>query len=588
MQQKSIPINAVMPGEKADDMNMGEGQFTAYASTWTREPDCYGDVVAKGAFTRTLNEWKTSGDSIPILYGHNSADPDYNIGYVKQAVQDEHGLKILGQLDIDNNPKAAQVYKLLKGRRLRQMSFAFTINSKANIPLTNGTSVRELRDVTLYEVSIVPLGANQDTSIEAVKSAIDSTAKAQKNLNEYALWQYNYERKNNNDMNLLQKLESIEKKIGEYKSRLDAGENILPDEEKDLEQKTKEAKELRRRIDLFKSVNADLAANGVPEVKNGRPTQGEAVGTKKRGHLSLRSISSEAPRTVIGYSGKLLEKGLAPQGQALFPVPIVNTEPIAAYAGGEVPPRLLDYLQAVTRDAPTYSVIQEVEKEDSGKASVVAPGEEKPVKKIGLERLDQRLKVVAVLSEPIDKFLLEDAGNIYNWLGTRYVIEVFNAIEDEIINGDGTGEHFTGLEHAKGTKSLPYAGTILDTIMAGTNALETIGLVPDIIALSPADWLTIQKLRDDNGAYYMGNVVDPVQRTLWGRQIATVPGLPEGTGWVIGAGALTLSTDGVNRIEWDTSGGFTRNQIQARVEGRYNLDILKPHALIKLDLKAKA
>lgn len=29
--------------------------FVGYASTWTRDPDSYGDVVAKGAFTRTLD-----------------------------------------------------------------------------------------------------------------------------------------------------------------------------------------------------------------------------------------------------------------------------------------------------------------------------------------------------------------------------------------------------------------------------------------------------------------------------------------------------------------------------------------------------
>lgn len=33
-----------------DDSGLKDGEFIAYPSTFTREPDCYGDVVAKGAF----------------------------------------------------------------------------------------------------------------------------------------------------------------------------------------------------------------------------------------------------------------------------------------------------------------------------------------------------------------------------------------------------------------------------------------------------------------------------------------------------------------------------------------------------------
>ena len=35
---------------KADNL----GAIVGYASTWTREPDSYGDVVAKGAFAECI------------------------------------------------------------------------------------------------------------------------------------------------------------------------------------------------------------------------------------------------------------------------------------------------------------------------------------------------------------------------------------------------------------------------------------------------------------------------------------------------------------------------------------------------------
>lgn len=142
---------------KSDSLGDGleEGDFKAYVSTWTRTPDCYGDVVAKGAFSQTLRKWDMSGSCIPVLYGHNETDPDYNIGYVKSAIEDDHGLLVTGHLDIDTNAKAAQVYRLLKGHRLSQMSFGYTIERKAQAQSAKGMA-NELQAVNLLEVSIVP------------------------------------------------------------------------------------------------------------------------------------------------------------------------------------------------------------------------------------------------------------------------------------------------------------------------------------------------------------------------------------------------------------------------------------------------
>ncbi|MDO5049993.1 MAG: HK97 family phage prohead protease [Actinomycetaceae bacterium] len=157
-------------GVKADEGDLG--QFTAYASTFTRTPDSYGDVVAPGAFKDSLEEWKASGNVIPVLWGHDFADPYKNIGSVLDAGEDDHGLKVRGQLDLDN-PLAKQVYRLIKARRVTQMSFAFDVIDSAFIQ-EDGEEKFELRKLKLYEVSIVPVGANQDTEILEVKAAEDA------------------------------------------------------------------------------------------------------------------------------------------------------------------------------------------------------------------------------------------------------------------------------------------------------------------------------------------------------------------------------------------------------------------------------
>src|SRR5690606_1992710 len=91
------------------DDGLAEGQFSAYASIFGNK-DSYGDVVLPGAFADDLKEWEESGNPIPLLFGHNMSDPDFNLGHVVQAVEDEKGLLVTAQLDLEN-PKALQTYR---------------------------------------------------------------------------------------------------------------------------------------------------------------------------------------------------------------------------------------------------------------------------------------------------------------------------------------------------------------------------------------------------------------------------------------------------------------------------------------------
>lgn len=148
---------------------LAEGQFTAYASVFGNVDSC-GDVMVRGAFANTLAQWESTGKPIPLLFGHEMGDPDYNIGYVVNAVEDDNGLLVTCQLDLEN-PKAKQVYRLIKGRRIDQMSFAYDVVSKRETYYEGDLEVSELLEVKLYEVSVVTIGANQETEILAVKQA---------------------------------------------------------------------------------------------------------------------------------------------------------------------------------------------------------------------------------------------------------------------------------------------------------------------------------------------------------------------------------------------------------------------------------
>lgn len=167
---KSVPFKVKAAGP---DDGLSEGQFEGYASVFGNI-DSYGDVVVKGAFQKTLAEWREKGDPIPLLWAHDTYDPFSNIGGIDAAEEDDHGLRVRGTFDLEN-AKAAQVYKLAKGRRVTDMSFAYETRDEERRDDAN-----YLKELHLYEASIVPIGANPLAGVEVVKSAAAGLTRAVK------------------------------------------------------------------------------------------------------------------------------------------------------------------------------------------------------------------------------------------------------------------------------------------------------------------------------------------------------------------------------------------------------------------------
>lgn len=150
------------------------GEFEAIVAVFGNV-DSGGDVIAKGAFADNLAEWESSGDPIPVVWSHDSNDPFSHIGSVVEASETDTGLLVKGQLDLDN-PKAAQVHKLLKGRRVTQFSFAYSVLDSGPVEI-DGVKATELRSLKLYEVGPTLVGMNQSTELLSAKSD-DVEAKA--------------------------------------------------------------------------------------------------------------------------------------------------------------------------------------------------------------------------------------------------------------------------------------------------------------------------------------------------------------------------------------------------------------------------
>lgn len=175
MDIKNIPLGKVQTAGDWKAKPLKAGQMIAYASVFGNV-DSYGDVVVKGAFANTLADWRKSGRTLPLLYGHNMHDPNMNIGAVVDAEEDDRGLKILAEFDPDD--AAQKVYRLVKAGRIAELSFAFdTIKSALLDDPDRPDAFRELQEVKLYECSVVPIGANSETEVVAVKAAEEAMSR---------------------------------------------------------------------------------------------------------------------------------------------------------------------------------------------------------------------------------------------------------------------------------------------------------------------------------------------------------------------------------------------------------------------------
>jgi HK97 family phage prohead protease len=177
---KATMPNELLPGTRriksyqptlfkaAGQDGLAEGQFEALASVFGNI-DSYGDRIVKGAFAETLLAWKDRNDPIPVIWSHQWSDPAAHIGYVLEVEEREEGLWYRAQLDVADNPFAAQVYRLMKGRRVTQQSFGFDVVDAVD-KKEDGQYVFEITKCDLFEVGPCLVGVNQATDLLDIKS----------------------------------------------------------------------------------------------------------------------------------------------------------------------------------------------------------------------------------------------------------------------------------------------------------------------------------------------------------------------------------------------------------------------------------
>lgn len=148
---------------KAQVKALGEGTVEAYVAMFNNV-DLVGDRILPGAFTKSIEDWRASGDPIPFVFSHLHDNLDAYIGKVVSAEEDEKGLKVTAELDLEE-PAARKAYKLMKDRVITKFSFAYDVVRERRAK----DGANELLELKVLEVGPTLIPANPATELVGVK-----------------------------------------------------------------------------------------------------------------------------------------------------------------------------------------------------------------------------------------------------------------------------------------------------------------------------------------------------------------------------------------------------------------------------------
>lgn len=145
------------------------GEFEGYGSVFGVK-DSYSDIVVPGAFQKSLEDWQEKGRLPAMLWQHDMAEP---LGPYIEMREDSTGLYVKGQLLIDADPLAKRAHAHLKAGSLSGLSIGYTLK---DWEWDGDKGAYLLKEIELWEVSLVTFPANDSARISNVKSQFEHGA----------------------------------------------------------------------------------------------------------------------------------------------------------------------------------------------------------------------------------------------------------------------------------------------------------------------------------------------------------------------------------------------------------------------------
>lgn len=212
----------------------------------------------------------------------------------------------------------------------------------------------------------------------------------------------------------------------------------------------------------------------------------------------------------------------------------------------------------------------------------------KPESAMALSIVTEVVKTIAHWI-PATRRALSDAGQLRTLIDDFLRYGLQEELEDQVLNGSGVGENFTGIYNTTGTTTQAWDTNILTTTRKARTKVMTTGRgTPSGYLLHPTDWETIDLLQDNEARYYFGGPSAIGNPRLWGLPVV------ESEANAVGFG---LVADWRLAVLWDReqaqilvsdshSDFFIRNLLAILAEMRAAFGVIRPAAFVEIDLTA--
>ena len=410
-------------------------------------------------------------------------------------------------------------------------------------------------------------------------------------------------------MDLQEKLAMHQKSIAGLIEKSRSGSELTEAETNELNEMVSQAKSWRKQIDDANNADALLKSLGAPISEEEKKVAQDVVQGKSLGSHFVGG----AKDALHNIKGRRRVQADVPEYKAAGDVHLTTTNVGAPHLESMTVdknivhqyverPTIASWLGAgqLTTAAITYFIEKIWDDATNGVFKTVGENEKKPgLTAPDYEEVTETLKKIAGWIK-LSMEMAEDYDFIVSEINNRLLFQLLLAEEDQLLNGNGTGNNVKGLLLRDGVQVAASASKAdnMDALYRAQTAIFTkTGLRPDGIIINPADYQELRLSKDANGQYFAGGpfsgqygngavLQDPA---LWGINTIQTTAIAKGT-VLIGAGktAATVYRKGGVRVEASNVDGedFTHNRFTILAEERLTLAVRRPDAFLKLTLGA--
>ena len=185
----------------------------------------------------------------------------------------------------------------------------------------------------------------------------------------------------------------------------------------------------------------------------------------------------------------------------------------------------------------------------------------------------------------VTKQVLSDAPALASYIDNRLRYGVELRVDNQLVSGNGSGQNLKGMTHSDNmTAFTPVSGdTAIDSVNRAKQIIAVADYQATAVILNPATWGAIEREKDGNGRYVVGNPFGQITPVLWGLPVVVTNAITAGK-LLIGAFDIAFQVwerEGVS-VEMTNANDtdFVKNLITVRAEERLALAGYRPASVL--------